>query len=370
MPTTRLPSTTGKPEMPCCPLQRDHVAHRHVGRDGDRVAHHAGLEALDLGHFGGLLAWATGSCGRCRCRLPAPWRSPGRASVTVSIAAETQRDVQADVAGEPGREGGVAGQDRRSSAGTSSTSSNVSAFWSSRIGFLLAQKRIIRRRLSCERMRARVAFRAAARHLESPQARNLVCRGERAWRRASARMIRTVSLAALLLALALPASAQWAWKDRNGRLVYSDQAAAGSVKPAQIVRQPGGAPAVRRRAGPRAQAGDAKADAVAWWAEDAWPSRKRNSASARRSAPKPKRRRSGRASAGDQGRRMRAASAATCGRSRTATASSRRRRRANARSSTKPSARPKSGASREIADQELRLNGAAHSRSLAPCGGA
>jgi hypothetical protein len=35
-------------------LQGDHVAHRHLGRNGHRVAQHAGLEALDLEHLGGL----------------------------------------------------------------------------------------------------------------------------------------------------------------------------------------------------------------------------------------------------------------------------------------------------------------------------
>ena len=78
---------------------------------------------------------------------------------------------------------------------------------------------------------------------------------------ASARTIKTVSLAALLLALALPASAQWAWKDQNGRLVYSDQAPPASVKPAQIVRQPGASTTASAPAAVPGQAGDAKADA-------------------------------------------------------------------------------------------------------------
>ena len=80
---------------------------------------------------------------------------------------------------------------------------------------------------------------------------------------ASARSTRTVSLAALLLVFALPAAAQWAWKDQNGRLVYSDQAPPASIKPAQIVRQPGGAPGgapVAAAPTVPSQAGDAKAD--------------------------------------------------------------------------------------------------------------
>jgi hypothetical protein len=50
----------------------------------------------------------------------------------------------------------------------------------------------------------------------------------------------TARLVALALGvlLALPAAAQWAWRDENGRLVYSDRAPPPSVKAEQIVRQP------------------------------------------------------------------------------------------------------------------------------------
>jgi hypothetical protein len=34
--------------------EREHLAHRHRGRDRDRVLDHTALEALDLGHLGGL----------------------------------------------------------------------------------------------------------------------------------------------------------------------------------------------------------------------------------------------------------------------------------------------------------------------------
>ena len=52
------------------------------------------------------------------------------------------------------------------------------------------------------------------------------------------------ALAALLIALSLgalapAASAQWAWRDANGTLVFSDRAPPPSVKASQIVRQPG-----------------------------------------------------------------------------------------------------------------------------------
>lgn len=47
-----------------------------------------------------------------------------------------------------------------------------------------------------------------------------------------------LATAALLVATAGSASAQWAWRDDNGRVVYSDRAPPASVRPEQIVRQP------------------------------------------------------------------------------------------------------------------------------------
>ena len=51
---------------------------------------------------------------------------------------------------------------------------------------------------------------------------------------------RVTPLLALLLAagLSLPAQAQWAWRDANGTVVFSDQPPPASVKSNQIVRQP------------------------------------------------------------------------------------------------------------------------------------
>jgi hypothetical protein len=62
-------------------------------------------------------------------------------------------------------------------------------------------------------------------------------------------------LAALAVAFvagtfAAGASAQWAWKDDNGRLVYSNIPPPANVKPAQIVRQPGAVPQSARAAAP------------------------------------------------------------------------------------------------------------------------
>ncbi|MGH6622338.1 MAG: DUF4124 domain-containing protein [Burkholderiaceae bacterium] len=47
-------------------------------------------------------------------------------------------------------------------------------------------------------------------------------------------------LTALLLALlwSVPAAGQWAWKEDNGRQVYSDRPPPSSVKPSQITQQP------------------------------------------------------------------------------------------------------------------------------------
>jgi hypothetical protein len=49
----------------------------------------------------------------------------------------------------------------------------------------------------------------------------------------------TLALALGLCALAPAVSAQWAWRDANGTLVFSDRAPPPSVKASQIVRQPG-----------------------------------------------------------------------------------------------------------------------------------
>lgn len=46
--------------------------------------------------------------------------------------------------------------------------------------------------------------------------------------------------ALLLSALAAPVAAQWAWRDTNGRTVYSDQPPPATVRKDQILRQPGG----------------------------------------------------------------------------------------------------------------------------------
>lgn len=46
------------------------------------------------------------------------------------------------------------------------------------------------------------------------------------------------ALALLVLCVAGPAAAQWAWKDDNGRVVYSDRPPPATIKSDKIVRQP------------------------------------------------------------------------------------------------------------------------------------
>jgi hypothetical protein len=57
---------------------------------------------------------------------------------------------------------------------------------------------------------------------------------------AGSTVIRTTIFGAVVLAgfICTPSAAQWAWKDTNGRLVYSDRPPPSDVKPANIVRQP------------------------------------------------------------------------------------------------------------------------------------
>lgn len=53
-------------------------------------------------------------------------------------------------------------------------------------------------------------------------------------------VIRAAIVVAIVLAgfASTPSEAQWAWKDGNGRLVYSDRPPPSDIKPASIVRQP------------------------------------------------------------------------------------------------------------------------------------
>ncbi len=57
---------------------------------------------------------------------------------------------------------------------------------------------------------------------------------------AYAQLIRAIVTVAIVLAgfASTPSEAQWAWKDGNGRLVYSDRPPPSDVKPASVVRKP------------------------------------------------------------------------------------------------------------------------------------
>lgn len=57
---------------------------------------------------------------------------------------------------------------------------------------------------------------------------------------ANSSVIRALISAAIVLAgfASAPSEAQWAWKDGNGRLVYSDRPPPSDIRPTNIVRQP------------------------------------------------------------------------------------------------------------------------------------
>jgi hypothetical protein len=75
---------------------------------------------------------------------------------------------------------------------------------------------------------------------------------------------RAVLIAALVFSTA--AAAQWAWKDENGRVVYSDRPSPASIKSDRIVRQPGGQVLNTTGAAPDAK-GVGKAEAPKTYAE-------------------------------------------------------------------------------------------------------
>ena len=88
MPTTRLPSSTGRPEILWVRVSESHIADGHRRRDGDRILEHAGFEALDLE--------TSAACRRglkFLCTMPMPPSCANamarRVSVTVSMAADT-----------------------------------------------------------------------------------------------------------------------------------------------------------------------------------------------------------------------------------------------------------------------------------------
>ena len=59
--------------------------------------------------------------------------------------------------------------------------------------------------------------------------------------RTGSNVIRAAIVIAIVSAgfLSTPSEAQWAWKDGNGRVVYSDRPPPSDIKEAQVMRQPG-----------------------------------------------------------------------------------------------------------------------------------
>jgi hypothetical protein len=76
-----------------------------------------------------------------------------------------------------------------------------------------------------------------------------------------AHALRLLAVSIAALACAMPAAAQWAWRDAAGRMVYSDQPPPKSVPAKDVLRQPGMAPP---RSGTAADVqGDVRAEAKA-----------------------------------------------------------------------------------------------------------
>ena len=76
------------------------------------------------------------------------------------------------------------------------------------------------------------------------------------------RTLPVLLLALAAFAAATPASAQFKWRDSNGRIVYSDQPPPPSVPPSAILRAPGSAAAASDAAAAPAARGDAPAAAA------------------------------------------------------------------------------------------------------------
>jgi hypothetical protein len=90
----------------------EHLAHGHAGRDGDRLLHHAALEALDLQHLGGLLPRRHVLVHDADAAFLRERDGEARFGHRVH-GGRQQRDVELDRAGEAGGEADFAGEDGR-----------------------------------------------------------------------------------------------------------------------------------------------------------------------------------------------------------------------------------------------------------------
>src|SRR3954469_10864902 len=93
-------------------LQLHHLAHAHLGRDGHRVAQHAGLEALHLGHLRRLLLGGEVLVHDADAAFLRDGDGEARLGDRVHRRRH-DRNVQLEAAGEAGAEVGVARQDAR-----------------------------------------------------------------------------------------------------------------------------------------------------------------------------------------------------------------------------------------------------------------
>jgi hypothetical protein len=114
--------------------QVDHLAHGVRGRDDHRIAQHARLITLDLGHLGRLVAWRQVLVHDADAALLRDGDGQARFGDRVH-GGRHQGQVQRDIAGEAGGEGGVLGRTWEY-AGTNNTSSKVSALPSRRMSKL------------------------------------------------------------------------------------------------------------------------------------------------------------------------------------------------------------------------------------------
>lgn len=63
----------------------------------------------------------------------------------------------------------------------------------------------------------------------------------------SARLVGAVAVALFAIGLSQPAAAQWKWKDKSGRVQYSDLPPPPSVSDAEILQRPAGSAAANRK---------------------------------------------------------------------------------------------------------------------------
>ena len=93
-------------------LQLDHLPHCHLGRDGHRVAQHARLEALDLGHLGRLALRRQVLVDDADAAFLRDGDREARLGYGVH-GRRDERNIQLELAGQAGLQGGVARQDAR-----------------------------------------------------------------------------------------------------------------------------------------------------------------------------------------------------------------------------------------------------------------